>query len=388
MKPLGVYVHIPFCVRKCAYCDFLSAPATREKQRMYVDALKNEIRWEAPRYAEYEIKTVFFGGGTPFILAAEEIAGILDCIRAHYKIDRNVEITVEMNPGTADREKLMQLKDAGVNRLSIGLQSADNEELRMLGRIHTYEDFLQTYHQAREAGFHNINVDLMSALPGQDMRRWVQTLEKVAAMRPEHISAYSLIIEEGTRLFDKLDEYPPVSDEDEDRRMYQETKRILAEYGYQRYEISNYAKNGYACRHNMIYWQRGINHTADYAGFGLGASSTVGNLRWRNTEDMDHYLEVFSGTKVPDAQSGIKEETQQLSLNDRMEEFMFLGLRMMCGVSKREFAESFGKRMDEVYGNILRKWERMGMLAQEEDSVRLTDAGIDVSNTVLADFIL
>lgn len=384
MDSLGVYVHIPFCVQKCAYCDFLSAPATREKQQAYMKALKKEITCESSSYADYEIRTIFFGGGTPSILETEDIGGILDCIRKHYRIDKDAEITLEMNPGTATREKLTALKKAGINRLSIGLQSADNTELQMLGRIHTYEDFLKTYHDARETGFHNINVDLMSALPGQSMEIWIQTLEKVLALAPEHLSAYSLIIEEGTRLFDRINEFPPIPDEDEDRRMYQETKRILAEHGYQRYEISNYARAGRECRHNMIYWQRGTGHTADYVGFGLGAASTVKNMRWKNTDDMKKYLLAFDGKKAQE----IKEDIEKLSENDCMEEFMFLGLRMMGGVSKSEFQKSFGQNMDDVYGAVIQKWIRQGMLVQQGDRIRLTDAGIDVSNVVLADFLL
>lgn len=384
MDSLGVYVHIPFCVQKCAYCDFLSAPATREKQQAYMKALKKEITCESSSYADYEIRTIFFGGGTPSILETEDIGGILDCIRKHYRIDKDAEITLEMNPGTATREKLTALKKAGINRLSIGLQSADNTELQMLGRIHTYEDFLKTYHDARETGFHNINVDLMSALPGQSMEIWIQTLEKVLALEPEHLSAYSLIIEEGTRLFERINEFPPIPDEDEDRRMYQETKRILAEHGYQRYEISNYAKPGRECRHNMIYWQRGTGHTADYVGFGLGAASTVKNMRWKNTDDMKKYLLAFDGKKAQE----IKEDIEKLSENDCMEEFMFLGLRMMGGVSKSEFQKSFGQNMDDVYGAVIQKWIRQGMLVQQGDRIRLTDAGIDVSNVVLADFLL
>lgn len=377
MRSIGVYLHIPFCVRKCVYCDFLSAPATRQRQREYVEALKKEIVSGAEKYTEYEVQTIFFGGGTPSVLEAEEIAGILECLREYYRIAADAEITLEMNPGTADADKLLKLRKSGINRLSIGLQSADDTALKRLGRIHTYEDFLRAYQQAREAGFANINIDLMSSLPGQDMTGWVQTLGKVTALQPEHISAYSLIIEEGTQLHDRLDEYPPIPDEDEDRRMYQTAKRILAEAGYHRYEISNYAKKGYECRHNRIYWQRGVRHTADYAGFGLGASSTVDNVRWKNTDDMEKYLHASAG-----------KDMQKLSQNDCMEEFMFLGLRMINGVSKREFADSFGVEMDAVYGEVLQKWTRQGMLALEGDCVRLTDAGIDVSNVVLADFLL
>lgn len=391
MRSIGLYIHIPFCVQKCVYCDFLSGPATRQRQQEYVAALSREIVWESAQYTDAVVKTIFFGGGTPSILQAEEIAEILDCLRKQYHIDANAEITLEMNPGTADQDKLLKLKRAGINRLSIGLQSADNAELKMLGRIHTYEDFLRTYHQARETDFSNINVDLMSALPGQHMENWVRTLEKVTALQPEHISAYSLIIEEGTPLYQNLDARASVPEEDEDRQMYQETKRLLAQQGYHRYEISNYAKPSYECRHNSIYWQRGVWHTADFVGFGLGASSMVGDRRWENTKSMKRYLSVFQeqNRKRYDSSAGerVKESAVKLSVMEQMEEFMFLGLRMMEGVSKREFADSFRQEMDEIYGEALQKWIQMGMMEKNGDAVMLTDAGIDVSNTILTDFV-
>ena len=398
MRSMGVYLHIPFCVQKCAYCDFLSAPATRQRQQEYVSALQREIAWEAEQYAESEVKTIFFGGGTPSLLEAEEIAGILECLRKYYHVDAGAEITLEMNPGTADQDKILKLKKCGVNRLSIGLQSADNAELQMLGRIHTYEDFLQTYHQARMAGFTNINIDLMSALPGQHMESWVRTLERAVALQPEHISAYSLIIEDGTRLHDQRDAWAPVPDEEEDRQMYQMTKQILAEHGYHRYEISNYAREDFECRHNSIYWQRGVWHLSDYVGFGLGACSTINNMRWENTDDIKRYLLVFAEQNFERYDSRLtenacvgecaKEAVTRLSEKEQIEEFMFLGLRMMQGVSKQEFVESFGVRMSDLYSEVLGKWEKQGMLMQDKDCVRLTDAGIDVSNAVLADFLL
>lgn len=318
------------------------------------------------------------------MLEAEDIGRCLEGLRRHYAIAEDAEITMELNPGTAAADKLVKLRKYGVNRLSIGLQSANDRELKLLGRIHTYADFLQTFQWAREAGFDNINIDLMSALPGQSLGSWQETLDKVTALEPEHISAYSLIVEEGTPLCEHLGEYPEIPDDDEDRRMYRETKRILSGKGYSRYEISNYAKRGFECRHNCIYWQRGIYHTANYAGFGLGAASTVECMRWKNTADMDCYLSNCQD----DLAKGLKEEQEKLSGNDCMEEFMFLGLRMTCGVSKKEFFDTFQREMEEVYGDVLNKWTSQGLLVQEGDFVRLTDAGIDVSNVVLADFLL
>lgn len=374
MQTLGVYIHIPFCVQKCVYCDFLSAPATRERQQAYLDALKREIVEEAKYYSDYLIETVFFGGGTPSILEADDISACLKLLREYYSMSEDAEITLEMNPGTVSKEKLDGLKKAGVNRLSIGLQSAQNEELKLLGRIHTWEDFIQTYEMARKAGFTNINIDLMSALPGQSIKTWEDTLKKVLKLNPEHISAYSLIIEEGTILYDKPEQYPPVPSEEEDRLMYQRTKQLLRENGFERYEISNYAKAGFESRHNTIYWVRKA-----YVGFGLGASSMVADRRWINTSDMTNYLSMDIDKK---------EEFHALTKEECMEEYMFLGLRMMQGVSIQGFFECFGRHMEEVYGKTIEKWIKEGFLQQKGDRISFTDKGIDVSNVILAEFLL
>ena len=374
MKPLSVYIHIPFCVQKCKYCDFLSAPSTQENRKQYIAALKREIINEAVKYKEYEIETIFFGGGTPSILDEGQIEECIEVLRENYQISKSCEITLEMNPGTASMQKLEGWRKAGVNRLSIGLQSVNDNELKMIGRIHDFDTFIKSYEQARAAGFENINIDLMSALPGQTASDWRNTLNRVLALHPEHISAYSLIIEEGTPLSEHIEEYPPIPSEDEDREMYRDTKRILKERGFMRYEVSNYAKEGRECKHNVTYWTRG-----DYAGFGLGASSMVDNVRWHNTENMDKYL------KNP-AKS--KEDIQKLSKNDCMEEFMFLGLRMMKGVSKEKFYDEFGMKMDEIYGDVLEKWEKTGHLKVMDDNVFLTDSGIDISNAIFTDFLI
>lgn len=381
MQALGVYIHIPFCVRKCVYCDFLSAPATQETQRLYVEALKREIKENAGLYTEYTVETIFFGGGTPSLLKTEHIEDILSILKIYYKVSPNAEITLEANPKTTDLEKLCALRAAGINRLSIGLQSTDNNELKIIGRVHTYEDFLQTYSDARAAGFDNINIDLMSALPSQTLKSWTNTLKNVLSLAPtpEHISAYSLIVEEGTPLYEHIDRFPPVPDEETERQMYYETNRILGEYGYIRYEISNYARQGYESRHNRIYWQRGIKHTHDYAGFGLGASSTVSCCRWKNTSDMSAYLAQTAD---------IREDVQTLSQTDLMEEFVFLGLRMTSGISAAEFYQTFQKSIDDIYRAPLEKWLSQGLFARKGDNIYLTDKGIDLSNTVLADFIL
>lgn len=247
--PLGIYIHIPFCIRKCLYCDFLSAPTDEQTITEYMEALLAEIRAQAPLYKEYEVKTVFFGGGTPSLLSGKALLRIMECLRSNFSFaaeeDGGMEITMEANPGTLTAENLALYREAGVNRLSMGLQSADNRELKALGRIHTWEDFLVSFSLARTAGFTNINVDLMSALPGQTLQAWMDTLKKTAALGPEHISAYSLIIEEGTPFYSYYGRenpaagHAPLPDEETDRLMYCRTKAFLGEAGYGRYEISN-----------------------------------------------------------------------------------------------------------------------------------------------------
>lgn len=384
MKSLAVYIHIPFCVQKCAYCDFLSAPADTSVRNAYVEALKKEIILNADKYYDkYGITSIFFGGGTPSILDGKIISDILSVIKDNYSFRdsiENTEITLEMNPGTATQQKLIELKKAGVNRLSIGLQSANDKELKMLGRIHNYGDFVQTYTLARQAGFDNINIDLMSALPGQTFESWEDTVQKVIDLKPEHISAYSLIIEENTPLYDNLDKYPQIPDETEDRRMYQFTKKKLEENGYYRYEISNYSKMGKECKHNLVYWTRG-----NYVGFGLGASSMVDNVRWKNIDNIKAYIDIYNNNENPDLS---KEYTENLTQNDCMEEFMFLGLRCMQGISVSTFKENFGVDIGSVYNDIIDKWISEKMLERVDDRIRLTETGIDISNVIMADFLL
>ncbi len=390
-RPLGLYLHIPFCVRKCLYCDFLSGPAPQPLIDRYVRALEKQLEAEAAHYRAYEVRTVFFGGGTPSLLSAGQIGGLMEQIRRHYRLCAGAEITLESNPGTLDDGRLSGYLRAGINRLSMGLQSADDGELRLLGRIHTHADFLDNFAAAREAGFSNINVDLMSALPGQTVEGWLETLEQTARLGPEHISAYSLIVEEGTPFWTAYGGKETVSEEEE-RRMYEQTGILLGQYGYRRYEISNYAKPGYACRHNIGYWRR-----TEYVGFGLGSASLADNVRWKVTEDMDRYLacmEAQNGEAYAAAGAagafGWKEDVHRLSEAERMEEFLFLGLRMTEGVALSEFRRQFGTGLREVYGPVLERLEEQGLLVFYADGkkMKLTARGTDISNYVLAQFLL
>ncbi len=367
-----LYIHIPFCVRKCTYCDFLSAPGSEEAKASYTEALLREI--EAVKTEKREVSSIFVGGGTPSALSPSLMGDIFEKIHKSFSVAPDAEITIEANPGTLSKEKLFLYRNVGINRLSLGLQSPEAAELKSLGRIHTYEEFLESFSLAREAGFQNINVDLMCALPDQTYEGWIRNLRTVAALHPEHISAYSLIIEEGTPFAKRKLNLP---DEDTEYRMYEDTAGILAEYGYEQYEISNYAKKALACQHNVGYWTR-----KEYLGLGLGAASLWGNQRFSNTSDFSAYL------KESGSPEKIRENRETLSLEDEMSEFMFLGLRMTEGVSKAEFLEGFGTPIESVYGNVLDKYKSVGLLEEKEGRIFLTRAGIHVSNGVMAEFLL
>lgn len=393
-RQLSLYLHIPFCAQKCNYCDFLSSAATMETQVRYVLALQKELELQSEAYREYEVDTIFIGGGTPSLLSAAHMKAIMETVHRYYRVRPDGEITIEVNPGTVDGEKLSIYQSLGINRLSIGLQSANDEELSRLGRIHTYEEFLRTYEAAREMGYGNVNIDLMSGLPGQTLESYSQTLEKVLKLQPEHLSAYSLIVEEGTPFWklygdggrtgermgndSKEGILMPLPEEDVEREMYELTGKLLEQSGYQRYEISNYAKKGFASRHNMGYWRR-----HNYLGIGLGASSLIHNCRWKNTSDLVFYIEEM-GNCPP-------EEMEHLTCQEQMEEFLFLGLRLMKGISYGEFAAYFRTPIQKVYGQQIEKGIRDGLLTEyqkkEETFLRLTDRGIDLSNVILAEFL-
>ena len=379
MKPLELYLHIPFCISKCKYCDFLSAPSEFQERQDYVESLCRDIRSYRNLAEAYVVVSIFLGGGTPSVLTPAQIKDIFKSIKETFQLSGEAEITIEMNPGTVDKEKLRTYREVGINRLSIGLQSALDEELKKLGRIHTFEEFLDTYKLAREAGFHNINIDLMSAIPGQTVESYEHTLRTVAEIKPEHISAYSLIIEEGTPFYESEEIHKKIPNEEADREMYQFTKEILAENGYDRYEISNYALKGKECIHNLGYWS-GI----PYIGFGLGASSYFEGTRFSNERNLEHYK------KEPYVPFMMREDYTVLSQKDKIEEFMFLGLRKRAGISKKEFRECFHKNIMDVYGEVISKYEKIDLLEwiKNGEMLRLTDAGIDVSDYIFCDFML
>lgn len=392
MPDLGLYVHIPFCVRKCNYCDFLSFSAKEETKEKYLEALLFEIEEKGKQYANYLITSVFIGGGTPSVLEAGAIAEILSVIGRSYELAGDCEITVECNPGTLTKEKLESFFASGVNRLSIGLQSANDEELKTLGRIHTFLDFCDTYDIVIKSGFKNVNIDLMYGIPGQTVSSYAETLRTITALDspPTHISAYSLIVEEGTpfheiygerengsdRSFERAEDWPNLPSEEEEREMDKITEDILLKHGYLRYEISNYAKKGAECRHNLRYWKRG-----EYLGLGLGAASFTDEIRYRNTEELTEYLKGDPR----------KEDYHVLSEHDRMEEFMFLGLRLTDGILIDEFERTFHKPFPKQYWDVVFRYENLKLLGLLETpeglNVRLSPEGRDVSNRILSEFL-
>lgn len=423
MRPLSVYIHIPFCVRKCAYCDFLSFPEDQgpgeagKLQGRYFDALLAETDAAAEKLkrdsaAAVLVRCVYFGGGTPSLSDPERIREVLTRLEERFVFSEDAEISLECNPGTASCDKLQELRRAGIGRLSIGVQSFDDTELQLLGRIHTASQAVRCFEDARAAGFDNINIDLMAALPGQTRESLLGSVRQAVSLAPEHLSLYSLIIEEGTPFyeryagevpdphFDRRDPdradtgLPHLPDEITEREMLHAAWKELAAAGYERYEISNFALRGRRCRQNLTCWERG-----EYLGLGLGAASLLDETRFSNTRDLHRYLEAFrgsvpaeektlSGGEQTEPLSRIRENTEHLSAASQMEEFMFLGLRLTEGVREERFAAAFGRSVDEVYGEVLEKHIRDGLLMRADGRIFLTDYGTDISNYVMAKFLL
>lgn len=373
---MELYLHMPFCVRKCAYCDFLSFPTDQETQNLYTRRLREDIDAMGKKYGDIPVDTIFIGGGTPSVPDSALIVGIMEHVRKAFHVAEGAEISMEANPGTVTREKLTDYRRAGINRLSFGLQSANDRELKLLGRIHTWAEFLENFHLARECGFTNINIDLMSALPGQTRESWKDTLKRVTDLNPEHISAYSLIIEDGTPFGEKYGSEEGrklLPDEDSEREMYHETKRFLKSCGYERYEISNYAKPGRECRHNIGYWT-GV----PYLGMGLGASSYMDGCRFAVNSDMKQYLEE---------KPGMFTDVEKLTKKDMEEEFFYVGLRMTAGVSLPEFERRFGVSAKDVYPGLMEMFVEEKAAVFQGDRFVLTDYGLDVSNYIMAQFL-
>ncbi|WP_312650696.1 radical SAM family heme chaperone HemW [Aminipila sp.] len=396
MKKLGVYIHIPFCIKKCLYCDFLSFENSgADLHRRYIDALKRELEYYFVVYGnDFTVDTIFFGGGTPSLIDANLLKEVLILIKDKYKVEKGAEITIECNPKTIDAEKLKIYKEAGINRISIGIQTFNDMALKRLGRVHQSEDAKETYALARQAGFGNINIDLMFAIPEHTKEVWQETLQEAIHLNPEHISFYSLQLEEGTRYFEMFEkgELNMVSDII-DRDMYHGASKFLKESGYNHYEISNCAKPGFECKHNLKYWDMG-----DYLGIGLGAHSYMNGERFSNTRDLGKYIQQLQpdnlGIGIID--DHLKTERKWVEWqhtnteHDDMVEFIITGMRRAEGINLTEFENRFGKKLFEAYPDqekLVKEYVENELMILENDRIRFTIKGVDVSNTVLSEFV-
>ena len=374
MKEMSLYIHIPFCKQKCLYCDFPSYAGKESLINEYIRALNEEI---LRKCSKYKIASIFVGGGTPSYLNEINLESLLKTINLlDFKDD--FEFTIECNPGTLNEKKLVLMKNYNVNRISMGLQTTNDNLLKEIGRIHSFEEFKKNYNQARKAGFENINVDLMFGLPNQHMKDWKASLEDVMSLEPDHISAYSLIIEEGTCFYnlynnDKLN----IPNEEEERSMYLFTKGFLEDYGYNQYEISNYAKVNKECFHNKVYLK-----CNEYLGLGVSASSFVDEKRFKNIDDIKIYIEKINNNE------DVTEEIHVNNINDDMEEFMFMGLRMIEGIDLKTFKKRFGKDVFDIYDEVIKNNIKKGLLVVDSEKLYLSEKGIELSNYVMSDFIL
>lgn len=387
-KKLGLYIHIPFCLKKCSYCGFLSFAGKEQMTDQYVSALIKEIEYYEDRLAgQFQVDSVFIGGGTPTLLEPRHLERLLKGIEPWQA--EECEVTMEGNPKTFDEEKLTAFRRAGVNRLSIGCQSLDDQMLKNIGRVHTKQDFLDSFGMARAAGFENINVDLMFALPGQSMEIWEESLKETIELGPEHISFYSLQIEEGTPFYEqyKRDELLVPTDAEE-RRMHHRAIDMVKESGYIYYEISNCAKVGKECRHNLKYW-----NMDDYLGVGLGASSFIDQVRFKNTDDLDRYISTNGGVSIEGSCHRLYGSIDEYEVEDTSSlagELVFTGLRKRDGFRKDRFKEITGADYDDFYADILderKKNIRLGYLVETDERVYITEEGIDHSNDIMSDFV-
>lgn len=379
-KELGIYVHIPFCVQKCSYCDFISFANKKEMIKDYIEALKKEIEYVevglvSPQNSE--ITTIYIGGGTPSFIDSKYIVNIIDTIKSKFQVCKDAEITIEINPGTVTKEKLEDYIKCGINRVSIGLQSTDNKLLSEIGRIHTYEQFLNTYELVRNVGFKNVNVDLMLALPNQTIEILEDSLKKVIAINPEHISVYSLILEEGTKLYNLVESGKlKLVDEDVERKMYWKVKNILEQNGYNHYEISNFAKIGFESKHNLNCWEQ-----KEYLGMGEAAHSYFNKTRYSNTENIEEYIKNMNEDKNTKTIHEIQKET------DEQKEYMLLGLRKIEGVSISKFKEKFVQNPIYIFRKELNKLVEEELIEVDIDSIKLTNKGLDFANLVWEEFV-
>ena len=380
MNKLGIYIHIPFCKSKCKYCDFVSFSCSTEKMDRYFEYLIKEIEnKEIKNIDDKIISTIYIGGGTPSFLESKYIVKTLDVIKKRFKIEENAEITIEINPGTITKQKLLDYKNVGINRISIGLQSTENRLLELIGRIHNYDEFMNSYNLVKEVGFENINIDLMLALPTQTNQELIDGLNKIIKLSPNHISIYSLIIEDNTPIQklieNKVIELPT---EDIERKMYWNTKNILEKNGYNHYEISNFAKKGYESKHNLYCWNQ-----EEYLGFGLAAHSYYDNKRFSNIDNLEKYIENIKNNKIDKNIELHEFQTRE----SKAKEFMMIGLRKLEGIKISEFEKKFRINPLFYFRFEIDKLVKAELLEVDLDYIRLTKKGLDLANQVFEEFI-
>lgn len=404
MKELGIYIHIPFCVRKCYYCDFISYPDKLDYQKEYIEKIKQEIREEQEVFKDADITTIYIGGGTPSIIDSKYIIEILEYL---YKFigKKDREITIEINPGTINKTKLQDYKKAGINRISIGLQSSNDKILKTIGRIHNFEDFLKAYNLVVEEGVENINVDLMIGLPEQTIEDIKQSINEVLnlKLKPKHISIYSLIVEENTQLDKMLDEGKITLPNDEyERKEYAYTKNTLELNGYKHYEISNFAQEGYESKHNVNCWKQ-----KEYIGLGVAAHSYINGIRFSNTTNLPKYLknekfEIQNEKEIEELKKKIDKQNNEYKLplkigiktiheiqneEDMQNEYMILGLRMLEGVKISEFKQKFVENPIYLFRKELEKLVDEQLIEIDLDNIKLTRKGLDLANIVWEEFV-
>lgn len=379
MDKFGIYIHIPFCKQKCKYCDFISFSCNEEVQKEYVKCLIEEIKNKKVERKSNEVSTIYIGGGTPSIIDSKYIIEILNKIKNSFLVKEKSEITIEINPGTVTKEKLEDYKKAGINRISIGLQSTNDRILNLIGRIHTYEKFLETYKLVKEVGFENINVDLMLAIPTQTESELLESVKKIIELNPNHISLYSLILEENTELEKMISsgKLELINDKVE-RTMYWKTKSLLEKNGYIQYEISNFAKKGYESNHNLDCWNQ-----EEYIGFGVAAHSYLNNKRFSNTENLEKYIELIKNKKINDIININEIQNREI----KAKEFMMLGFRKIEGVSISEFERRFRINPLFYFRFEISKLEEMGLIEVDLDNIKLTKKGLDLANKVFEEFV-
>lgn len=376
MQDLGLYLHIPFCVQKCRYCDFCSAPADKGARTAYVRALCRHLEAEAPALSHRRVDTVYLGGGTPTVLDGAELATILHTVKGCFALTEDVEITVECNPVTGAEPLLRRLREAGVNRISIGVQSAEEEELKLLGRPHGFGEVREVFAAARRAGFENISADVMFGIPAQTVQSFSQTLEAVLELSPTHISAYGLRIEEGTPFYG-MQKNLPLPDEDAEAEMAERVAARLRSAGYEHYEISNYAKSGYRSRHNMRYWLG-----ADYLGFGPGAHSYLDGERFETARDRAAYVLAVERGDF----GGLRQNRTLIRGKELQDEYVMLRMRLSDGVDLADFRRLFGLTFERAYGDTSRL-EGAGLLYKNEKRIVFTEQGMRVSNAILCEWL-